>query len=156
MNKTISSILVLALLAGGFAWLRLQHATAESSPPKPKAPPYKLVAPLGVIMDTLDEKFYEMEELMETQPPRFKSLYKDSLLLAELANVTGFACKSTVEADKKLWNEYATAVREGLLKMAASSREKKMDAVKKQWTAVEKGCDSCHDKFEEDYPEEEE
>lgn len=121
---------------------------AVTSQSKYKLPPYKLVAPMDVLMDVTDTMFYELEEKIDEK--KFKTVRKHALFLAEITNVTKYGY---LRKDKrqKAWLDYCDKSIKDLVKMGAASKAKKEKEVKALWTSVENLCNGCHDDFEGDW-----
>ena len=140
----------MALVTGGFiALLGLEKTAGQASADEKKdarGEPYKLVAPLGILMEFGETMFYEIDdEDLKAAKIKYRTIRKKALVLAELANVT-FHHKPEEGSEKK-WKAYAAKNREDLLKLAAASKAKNEKEVKSLWSKVEQTCDSCHEDF---------
>ncbi len=159
MNKLIPATLVALAAAGFLVFLSIEgiasvgdkKVEAKKEAKKKglvKLPPYKLVAPMDVLMDITDTMFYDLEEKIEEK--KFKTVRKEALFLAEIANVTRYGYPRKSKRQKE-WIDYCVKSVDGLLKMGAASKAKKEKEVMRLWKDVEKLCNGCHDDFEDDY-----
>jgi hypothetical protein len=103
---------------------------------------YKLAAPLDDLMGFTDDVFYEMDKKVEGK--KFKNLRREANFLAEMANLLLYVEE---HRQNKQWLEFSGAMKTDSLKMAAAAKKKDGKRVMSLHAAVEKSCDSCHDKF---------
>lgn len=101
------------------------------------------VAPLDALMEVMEGNvFSKIPEQLKAG--KFKDIKREGYFLAEVANVTAFAKDFR---DKKEYRDFAEAMKAASLKLAEAAEKKDEAGVKAQHAAVEKTCESCHEKF---------
>lgn len=118
-------------------------AAAAAAAPAEKLPPYRLVAPLEVLMDSMDTMFYELEDKIAEK--KLRTVKKTALFLAEVSNVVFYAKEGA--SNRKGWAGHATATKESLLALSKAAEAKKEAEVKALWAKTEELCEACHDDF---------
>ena len=103
---------------------------------------YKFAAPLDDLMGFMDDVFYDMPKKLDAK--KFKNLRRESNFLAEMGNLLTHVDDYR---KNKQWQSLAESMKVDSLKMAAAAKKKESKKVKSLHAAVEKSCDSCHDKF---------
>lgn len=106
---------------------------------------YELVAPLDAIMHVMEDNLFKKIPA-RLDAAQFKDLRREAYVLAEVANLTAHAKEFR---GKKEWVEMSMQMKDAALKLADAADPKKKDvaAAKAQQAAIEKSCDSCHEKF---------
>jgi len=103
---------------------------------------YKFVAPFADLMEVIDGLFTKMPE--KAKQGKFKELKREALFVAEFANLMPHEKE---HLGKKEWVALADQMKAAALKLAEAAEKKDETAFKSQHAAVEKSCDTCHEKF---------
>ena len=103
---------------------------------------YQFVAGLGDIMEVMDGVFSKLPERLKAG--KWKELKRESLFVAEVANLASHAKENHGNPE---WLGFLNAMKANAIKMAEAAAKKDEAGVKASHSAVEKSCDSCHEKF---------
>jgi len=103
---------------------------------------YKFAAPLDALMGVLDDVFAAMPKQIEAK--KFKNLRREAYYVAEMANL---ATHVKEHRDNKEWLSFAASMKEGALKLAEAAKNKDEKEAQSLHAAIEKACESCHEKF---------
>jgi len=117
-------------------------AAASKAEAEEGADCYKFAAPLDDLMGFMDDVFYDMPKKIDAK--KFKNLRREANFLAEMANLTTHVDENR---QNKQWLAFADSMKTDALQMAKAAKKKDAKEVKRLHAAVEKSCDSCHDKF---------
>jgi hypothetical protein len=154
-SLTFAFVLIVLIALGGFLAMdgltsrELAQAEGAGQTAAAEAPAkegYKLVAPLEVVMEVCDDLFYGLTE-KRLKDKKFKELKRETLFLAEVANVISYAHAEAKADDTAAWKRFSLATRDALLKLAKAAESKDEKEFTSLHKKVEETCESCHDKF---------
>jgi cytochrome c556 len=109
---------------------------------------YKLVAPLDAVMAVVGDVYKRMPEQLKAGTPKdLKDLKRESLFIAEMANLAG--CLQD-RAGQKEWKAAADSMKTKALAMADAAGKKDGAKFAGLHKEAEGSCKSCHDKYRDE------
>ena len=141
MRQWISPAIAVLALVGFTFVVAGSEAASEASE---STPCYKPVAPIGDLMEQVDDIFDNIGK--QAKVKKFKKARQAANLLAEVMNVVRYHSSEEVTKDKmKKWKKIAVEVRDGALEIAANAKKKDGAKVKSLLGELEDTCETCHD-----------
>jgi hypothetical protein len=109
------------------------------------APGYKMIAPLGVVMEITGEVFKRMPDRLKAGTDKdLKALKKESLFIAEIGNLAGHLDDRIAKKD---WQGWAEALKRKGLSLAEAAGKKDAKSFEALYKETDGTCTACHDKY---------